>query len=187
MRTYRRSAACLTGHGSTARPTHAFRMSTGRYMVTWLHDYRYMAAIGNHEDGAVALAHFSERFRHMPSTSGQVQLKNVEGGTTTNNWYYSWDAGLVHYIARTHARTCARAHVRTCARARTHERTHRCTTSRCRLRSRSASLARKHACAHGRPHECERVYACSRVHACVCARARVRVSARAREHVHART
>ena len=54
----------------------------------------YMVSIGNHEDSPTALAHFSERFRHMPSTSGDVKLNNVPGNKTRNTWYYSWDAGL---------------------------------------------------------------------------------------------
>jgi hypothetical protein len=59
----------------------------------------YMAALGNHEDGDTAMAHYLERFRQMPSTSGNVPLDNVYGGTSKNTWYYSWDAGLVHYVS----------------------------------------------------------------------------------------
>ena len=59
----------------------------------------YMTSIGNHEDGATALAHYTEGFRQMPTTSGTVPLKNVVGGEAPNTWFYSWDAGLVHYVA----------------------------------------------------------------------------------------
>eukprot|EP00946_MAST-07B_sp_MAST-7B-sp1_P003010 g3010.t1 len=59
----------------------------------------YMAALGNHEDGDTAMAHYLERFRQMPSTSGSVPMDNVYGGMAKNTWYYSWDAGLVHYIS----------------------------------------------------------------------------------------
>lgn len=32
----------------------------------------YMTSIGNHEDNAGNIAHYTERFRHMPSNSGFV-------------------------------------------------------------------------------------------------------------------
>ena len=50
----------------------------------------------NHEDSPASLAHFTERFNNMPSNTGTVVSLN---GEAPNNWYYSWDAGLVHYIA----------------------------------------------------------------------------------------
>ena len=50
----------------------------------------------NHEDSPASLAHFTERFNNMPSNTGTVVSLN---GESPNNWYYSWDAGLVHYIA----------------------------------------------------------------------------------------
>lgn len=56
----------------------------------------YMVSIGNHEDSEGALAHFSHRFRHMPTTTGVVP---VVTGNVANSWFYSWDAGLVHYVA----------------------------------------------------------------------------------------
>lgn len=34
----------------------------------------------------------------MPSNSGTVQTEN-KPGLAPNNWYFSWDAGLVHYVA----------------------------------------------------------------------------------------
>ena len=58
----------------------------------------YMVSIGNHEDAPLNLAHYTERFRNMPTKTGSVLTVN---GKAPNNWYYSWDAGLVHYIALT--------------------------------------------------------------------------------------
>ena len=58
----------------------------------------YMVSVGNHENSAGNLAHFTERFRHMPSNSGTVSTAN-KPSDAANNWYFSWDAGLVHYIA----------------------------------------------------------------------------------------
>ena len=56
----------------------------------------FMVSVGNHENGATALAHFTERFRLMPSNSGSTQSTQ---GIAPNNWFYSWDEGLVHYAA----------------------------------------------------------------------------------------
>lgn len=58
----------------------------------------YMVSIGNHENSAGNLAHFTERFRNMPSNSGTVESANTPS-LAPNNWYFSWDAGLVHYIS----------------------------------------------------------------------------------------
>ena len=57
----------------------------------------YMVSIGNHEDGEPHLSHYSESFRLMPANSGkEVKTKN---GHAPNNWFFSWDDGLVHYVA----------------------------------------------------------------------------------------
>ena len=56
----------------------------------------YMVSVGNHENAAESLAQYTERFRHMPSNTGMIVSAN---GVAPNNWFYSWDAGLVHYIA----------------------------------------------------------------------------------------
>jgi hypothetical protein len=56
----------------------------------------YMVSVGNHENIANSLARYTEQFRHVPTTSGTVRSDN---GKAPNNWYYSWDTGLVHYIA----------------------------------------------------------------------------------------
>merc|ERR1711907_195710 len=58
--------------------------------------FPYMVSHGNHEDGDVSLAHYTESFRHMPSRTGSVTSVN---GVAPNNWYFSWDSGLVHYIS----------------------------------------------------------------------------------------
>lgn len=45
----------------------------------------YMTSIGNHENSAGSLAHYTERFRHVPSNSGTVATENVPG-VAPNNW-----------------------------------------------------------------------------------------------------
>lgn len=57
-----------------------------------------MVSHGNHEDGAGALAHFVERFRSQPSNAIPATF-NTAAGEGVNTMYFSWDAGLVHYIA----------------------------------------------------------------------------------------
>eukprot|EP00051_Salpingoeca_urceolata_P028294 m.486118 g.486118 ORF g.486118 m.486118 type:complete len:545 (+) comp24185_c0_seq1:153-1787(+) len=56
----------------------------------------YMVSIGNHEDSDTTIAQFVERYRHMPSNSGTISSVN---GVAPNNMYFSWDAGLVHYVS----------------------------------------------------------------------------------------
>jgi len=58
----------------------------------------YMVSHGNHEDTPNNLAHFVERFRNMPTNSIPSNFVTL-AGVGKNNLYYSWDAGLVHYIA----------------------------------------------------------------------------------------
>jgi hypothetical protein len=58
----------------------------------------YMVSIGNHEDGESNLAHFVERYRNMPA-NGVPSTFTTAAGESANNLYFSWDAGLVHYIA----------------------------------------------------------------------------------------
>jgi hypothetical protein len=45
----------------------------------------YMVSVGNHENSAGNLAHFTERFRAMPSSSGTVATQN-KPSTAPNNW-----------------------------------------------------------------------------------------------------
>jgi len=44
-----------------------------------------------------------QRFRNMPSNSGAVLLPSAggagAGAEAPNSWWYSWDAGLVHFVA----------------------------------------------------------------------------------------
>lgn len=58
--------------------------------------FPFMVSHGNHEDGDVSLARYTESFRHMPANAGTVRSIN---GEAPNNWYFSWDSGLVHYIS----------------------------------------------------------------------------------------
>jgi len=58
----------------------------------------YMVSHGNHEDRDTALAHFIERFRHMPSNAEPPTFTSING-ETTNSMYFSWDFGLVHYVS----------------------------------------------------------------------------------------
>ena len=57
----------------------------------------YMVSIGNHENSAISLAHYTERFRLMPSNSIPPTITTIATGAgnppAPNNWYYSWDDG----------------------------------------------------------------------------------------------
>lgn len=58
----------------------------------------YMVSHGNHEDSDANLAHYIERFRSMPSNALPTTVDTLAGEGTNTLWY-SWDAGLVHYVA----------------------------------------------------------------------------------------
>eukprot|EP01063_Lacrimia_lanifica_P022139 TRINITY_DN29823_c0_g1_i1.p1 TRINITY_DN29823_c0_g1~~TRINITY_DN29823_c0_g1_i1.p1 ORF type:complete len:556 (+),score=164.37 TRINITY_DN29823_c0_g1_i1:45-1712(+) len=58
----------------------------------------YMVCHGNHEDSPGALAHYIERFRHMPTNAEPATYLTLNG-RGANTMYYSWDFGMVHYIA----------------------------------------------------------------------------------------
>merc|ERR1711907_480261 len=62
--------------------------------------FPYMVSHGNHEDGDVSLARYTESFRHMPNNSKSIRpsVKSVNG-MAPNNWFFSWDSGLVHYVS----------------------------------------------------------------------------------------
>eukprot|EP00440_Ansanella_granifera_P057355 gb/GFBE01062172.1/.p1 GENE.gb/GFBE01062172.1/~~gb/GFBE01062172.1/.p1 ORF type:complete len:587 (+),score=94.26 gb/GFBE01062172.1/:1-1761(+) len=75
----------------------------GRNGDAWMRDIEplaasvpYMVSSGNHE-GASNFNHYTQRFRHMPSNSGNISFP--EFGTVPNNWWYSFDSGLVHFVA----------------------------------------------------------------------------------------
>ena len=52
-------------------------------------------SVGNHE-AANDYAHYTEFFRNMPTLTGSVTTDN---GVAPNNWYYSHNVGLVHFVA----------------------------------------------------------------------------------------
>lgn len=54
----------------------------------------FMVAPGNHEAHGV-FSHYTERFRLMPSNTGTVVSDN---GVAPNNWFYSFNVGLVHFV-----------------------------------------------------------------------------------------
>ena len=58
----------------------------------------YMVSHGNHEDSDANLAHYIERFRGMPSNAVPATVDTVAGRGVNTLWF-SWDAGLVHYVA----------------------------------------------------------------------------------------
>lgn len=55
----------------------------------------YMVSIGNHEDSAGALAHFTERFRAMPSATSVPNTTTTTNGVAPNNWHVSSLLSLV--------------------------------------------------------------------------------------------
>ena len=58
-----------------------------------------MISHGNHEDGDVSLARFCESWRHMPANAKNQPTFKSANGEAPNNLFFSWDAGLVHYIS----------------------------------------------------------------------------------------
>jgi len=58
----------------------------------------YMVSHGNHEDSSVNLAHYIERFRGQPTNAEPLTFKS-SNGVAANTMYFSWDYGLVHYVA----------------------------------------------------------------------------------------
>lgn len=80
-----------------------FHSDNGRNGDAWMRDIEplaayvpYMVSHGNHES-AQNFNHYTQRFRNMPSNSGTLTFP--EFGTVPNNWWYSWDDGLVHFVA----------------------------------------------------------------------------------------
>ena len=55
-----------------------------------------MISHGNHESG-YNFAHVTEFFRSQPSNTGTV--KTGASDASSNNWWFSWNYGLVHFIA----------------------------------------------------------------------------------------
>eukprot|EP01062_Namystynia_karyoxenos_P021148 TRINITY_DN1801_c0_g2_i1.p1 TRINITY_DN1801_c0_g2~~TRINITY_DN1801_c0_g2_i1.p1 ORF type:complete len:548 (+),score=150.62 TRINITY_DN1801_c0_g2_i1:105-1748(+) len=58
----------------------------------------YMVSHGNHEDSEVDLAHYVESFRGQPVNSAPATFSTANG-EAANSLYFSWDYGLVHYVA----------------------------------------------------------------------------------------
>ena len=55
----------------------------------------YMVLPGNHESG-YNFAHYTEFFRNQPSIEGSTV--KTDNGIAPNNWYFSWNVGLVHFV-----------------------------------------------------------------------------------------
>jgi len=59
----------------------------------------YMVCMGNHES-AYNFSHYTQRFRGQPlPKSSAPQTVWTESGELPNNWYYSFNYGLVHFIS----------------------------------------------------------------------------------------
>jgi len=56
----------------------------------------YMVDAGNHESG-YAFAHYTEYFRSQPSNEAIVNV-STDNGVAPNNWFFSWNYGLVHFV-----------------------------------------------------------------------------------------
>ena len=73
--------------------------TTGRHFMNDIQNYSastpYMVSHGNHEAG-FNFAHSTEFFRTQPSATGTVSTGASK--TSPNNWWYSWNYGLVHFV-----------------------------------------------------------------------------------------
>jgi len=58
---------------------------------------QYMVTPGNHE-AAYNFSHYSQRFRGQPENT-EYPIVWTESGPTPNNWFFSWNNGLVHWIS----------------------------------------------------------------------------------------
>ncbi|EQC26252.1 hypothetical protein SDRG_15913 [Saprolegnia diclina VS20] len=54
----------------------------------------FMVAMGNHEVKQ-HFSHYTYRFQLMPANAGTV---SIQGRTLRNNWFYSYNVGLVHFV-----------------------------------------------------------------------------------------
>lgn len=75
----------------------------GRNGDAWMRDVEPIAAVvpymvcpGNHE-ASQNFNHYTQRFRNMPSNTGTLTFP--EFATAPNNWWYSWDSGLLHIVS----------------------------------------------------------------------------------------
>jgi len=73
--------------------------ATGRAFMNDISNYSsrvpYMVSHGNHESG-YTFAHMTEFFRSQPSQTGTVGTG--ASPTSPNNWWFSWNYGLVHFV-----------------------------------------------------------------------------------------
>eukprot|EP01060_Flectonema_neradi_P015431 TRINITY_DN22020_c0_g1_i1.p1 TRINITY_DN22020_c0_g1~~TRINITY_DN22020_c0_g1_i1.p1 ORF type:complete len:577 (+),score=70.65 TRINITY_DN22020_c0_g1_i1:139-1869(+) len=61
-----------------------------------------MVSQGNHEMAGTNLARYTTSFRNMPSNDvfkGNNTVITKNDFSSRNNWYFSWNEGLVHYVA----------------------------------------------------------------------------------------
>eukprot|EP01083_Nonionella_stella_P025246 69559_1 len=59
----------------------------------------YMVGMGNHEV-YYNFSHYTQRFRGQPLPQYNApQVVDTESGPCPNNWFYSFDYGLVHYVS----------------------------------------------------------------------------------------
>ena len=61
-----------------------------------------MVSQGNHEMAGTNLARYTSSFRNMPSNDvfkGNNTVITKNDFSSRNNWYFSWNQGLVHYVA----------------------------------------------------------------------------------------
>ena len=59
----------------------------------------YMGAVGNHECGGANLQHYARRFGGLQEAAKNSNAKTAGSTAKGDALWYSWDSGLVHYIA----------------------------------------------------------------------------------------
>ena len=57
----------------------------------------YMVAMGNHES-KYNFSHYTQRFRGQPLPVNSTQTVWTQSGPLPNNWFYSFNYGLVHFV-----------------------------------------------------------------------------------------
>lgn len=55
----------------------------------------FMVLHGNHES-SYNFAHYTEFFRNQPATQDSIVV--TDNGPAPNNWFFSWNVGLVHFV-----------------------------------------------------------------------------------------
>lgn len=73
--------------------------NTGRLFMNDIANYStrvpYMVCAGNHDEG-FGFAHYTEFFRSMPADTGTIA--SGASASSPNNWWFSWNYGLVHFV-----------------------------------------------------------------------------------------